>query len=186
MDNIKVAYLSGILKGDGCIDRVNTNPRFVVDTTSQAFAQEIAKALISLKFMPRFSRNHHVRKWAHLKKIYYYDIKSYRMSCTIPKFFASNLVNFSSSSREEKIEFIKGIFQSEGTMRTHIYPNRRICYMIRIYNKNISLLRKFKIMISEFGIKMILREYNNHIPFLDNQNKNDFNKFKKIFGEKIK
>ncbi|OLD11409.1 MAG: hypothetical protein AUI50_06820 [Crenarchaeota archaeon 13_1_40CM_2_52_14] len=58
-----IAYLAGVLKGDGYLYRGQTGrPRFQVETMSANFAEKIAGALRAMGYVPRIARYRHSRK----------------------------------------------------------------------------------------------------------------------------
>jgi Uri superfamily endonuclease len=183
MNNI--AYLAGVLKGDGYLYRGQSGrPRFQVETTSGNFAQKIARALEAMGYATRIARYRHRRTWIHPKKTYHYDYLPYSVRVTLSYKSADTLQNFEPSTLGDKKSFVTGFFESEGTARRQVYHNR-ICYRIAIYNRELSLLRRVQQFVAAFGLEMKLRDYDSRVPFLELQDRAGFNKFLTTFGEKV-
>ena len=161
-----IAYLAGVLKGDGYLYRGKTGrPRFQVETMSKNFAEKIAGALRAMGYVPRIARYRHSRTWIHPNKTYHYDYLPYLVRVTLPYEAADTLQNFEPNTLEDKKSFVTGFFESEGTARRQVYHNR-ICYRIAIYIKELSLLQRVQQFVATFGLEMKLRNYDSRVPFL--------------------
>src|SRR5438309_12061522 len=80
-----IAYLAGVLKGDGYLYRGKTGRRrFQVETMSKNFAEKIAGALRAMGYVPRIARYRHSRTWIHPNKTYDYDYLPYLVRVTLP------------------------------------------------------------------------------------------------------
>jgi intein/homing endonuclease len=179
-----IAYLAGVLKGDGYLYRGQTGrPRFQVEITSKNFAEKIAGVLGAMGYVPRIARYRHSRTWIHPSKTYHYDYLPYLVRVTLPYEAADTLQSFEPNTLDEKRSFVTGFFESEGTARMQVYHNR-ICYRVAIYNKEVSLLRRVQQFVAAFGLEMKLRNYYSRVPFLELQNRAGFNKFLATFGGK--
>src|SRR3989449_11621334 len=123
-----IAYLAGVLKGDGHLDRGQTGrPRFQVETMSKNFAEKIAGALRAMGYMPRIAKYRHSRTWIHPNKTYHYDYLPYLVRVTLPSEAADPLQNFEPNTLEDKKSFVTGFFESEGTARGLGQHNRILC-----------------------------------------------------------
>ena len=168
-----IAYLAGVLKGDGYLYRGQTGrPRFQVETTSKNFAEKIAGVLGAMGYVPRIAKYRHSRTWIHPNKTYHYDYLPYLVRVTLPYEAADTLQDFEPSTLDEKRSFVTGFFESEGTAR------------MQVYHKEVSLLHRVQQFVATFGLEMKLRNYESRVPFLELQNRAGFNKFLATFGGK--
>ena len=179
-----IAYLAGVLKGDGYLYRGRTGrPRFQVETMSKNLAEKIAGMLGAMGYVPRIRRYRHRRTWIHPNKTYHHNYLPYLVRVTLPYEAADALQSFEPITLDKKRSFVTGFFESEGTARMQVYHNR-ICYRVAIYNKEVSFLRRVRQFVATFGLEMKLRKYNSRLPFLELQNRAGFKKFLSTFGGK--
>jgi intein/homing endonuclease len=184
-----LAYIKGVMDGDGWIDRGNQHrvghgickPRLSLYVVSKKFADTFSEALTHIGLTPRreerdTTRTFEGRTWAN---------HVYMVRATCPECLIQELSSLKIENRDEKIGYIKGFFQSEGTARTQKYPTRT-CYSIRMYNKNTTLLAKIKGWLSTLGFIVVLRDYPYHVAFLEIQSKAGYENFLETFGGKQK
>ncbi len=175
-----VGYLAGVLKGDGYIQRRNGHsPRLHIDTISKKFTNNIYRAEKEAGLRPRVNKYERQSRFGK----YEWRCRYYSIRVTIPESFAVLLENFDPYTREEKIGFVRGVFDSEGSAGKKKY-NGVIYHTIRIFNENIELLEKLSKIICDFGIEMKLyrRPKGSCIAV---QTKEGFERFLEVFGGKF-
>lgn len=174
-----LAYIKGVLNGDGYIDWSNKNPRICLDTVDKNFAKKFAKVLENINLTPRITKR--VRK--HICNGYNYITYYIVIRATSSLSFLKFLTSMKLETKKEKIGFISGMFDSEGCLYIKKYQNRT-CYNWVIANSNVGLLKFLINILKELEIKTTLRVYPNCIPYIQIQNKMTINKIMKILGGK--
>jgi len=184
-----IAYIKGVLDGDACIEReAKHRPRIVLAVKSRTFAEKFKDALIHLGLSPYITEQHRMRTF---NGYTFRDDKFYcRARCDEEKI--SLIQNIPLKTSEEKISYLTGFFDSEGSYysaQQYIFSNGKKVKngtqkRIDITNKNKSLLKKCQAILKELGIYSKIYEYPNRALQLVISRHLDFDRFFGIFGSK--
>jgi len=150
-----MAYVKGVLDGDGCIEREPKHrPRIVLGVKSRIFATKFKYALKCLGLSPYINETSRIKIFdGYLCDDYRIYVRTRCEEKTI-----SLIQKIPLKSREEKISYITGFYDSEGNFHIKKYP-KRTCYSISIYNSDLEKLQRAKNLLEEIGIPMKLRNY---------------------------
>lgn len=174
------AYLKGVLDGDGFIDRkmigLVTKSNFFIRNFQSALNKEgietnihdfkITKSTLGDRVLKTTSTFHRIRK-------------------VIPKELFTKILGFEAKTKDEKINYIRGFYQSEGC-----YCNYKGKYFyINFTNKNKALLKIIAQFLSDLGIKISgiyhreckAEHWDNWQLYIYRQG--EIEKFKQIIGE---
>ena len=193
-----LGYVLGAVVGDGCMymyrDKRGSTHYFVeLETADYNFAMRFAESLKAIlgrepliQERTRFKMNPHgkyhfgkyIRVRVSSKNLYerLQEMKGHVLNGKIPI-----------HDREFIVGFLKGLFDAEGSLSIDKYPNR-VCYNLRIYNKNLKLLELVMKLLYELGIKKVyLRNYQKGrlVPFLEIQDRDEIAKFQTIVNGAI-
>lgn len=182
------AYILGVLCGDGFL---TTNYRFGLEVCDLDFAEEFARCLnevynLNPKIKEKIRNKTNFGKakkqysvvissknvWLDLIK--YSDFKT--KSWIIPKIIKNTDINILSN-------FIKGIFDSEGTIR---FRRNGYCYLQVCSGNDNSLLDLKNILENKFGINMKIKYNNNGVIILYTAKYKYIKLFADCIGFKIK
>lgn len=163
-----MAYLRGIMDGDGYVNRVNANPRLELSVTSKDFATAFSNTLVMANLTPRWVErdrmyNFNGYKWSS----HYYIVRA-----TCKELFVQDLMNLDILSDENKLSYLIGFFQAEGCFRIQKYPDRQ-CWNWHITNKDLSKLRAIRSILDTLGIKSGLITKKDGISMLYVQRRTD-------------
>jgi intein-encoded DNA endonuclease-like protein len=162
-----IAYIKGVLDGDACIEReAKHRPRIVLAVKSRIFADKFRDALKCIGLLPYITEQHRMRTFnGHTFK----DDKFFvRARCD--ENMISAIQNYHLTSYEEKVSYLTGFFDAEGSFYIKRYLNRT-CYHLQISNSDIAKLERAKKILEEIGISTKLRNYASHIPYVHTQKK---------------
>jgi intein-encoded DNA endonuclease-like protein len=179
MNGLGLAYIKGVLDGDGYVDWSNTNPRLCLQTTSEANAKEFYEALMAIGLTPHLTTRSRYHKnvlgkysfWSH-----YYVVRA-----TCKPSLIEIIKQHEPTTNKEKVEYIRGFYVSEGSLYIKRYPNR-VCYNLTITNRDIDQLTKIQKILKGFGINSTIRCYRKHMPYLQIQNRIGIQKFLQLIG----
>lgn len=196
----ELAYLIGILNGDGSLNiKKGKNYCYKLSVKDKDFAINFKN---TIKKWCSLECCFYKRKDTYHKQGFYYEVmlNSKKVIPILSKFYISKnkkralkeIKYFINLKKEYKIEFLKGFFDSEGS----IYKNKRILF----FNKNKNLLNFCSELLEELKIKtkIYLRKVKERkirnktilIPteifVLNIQSKKDIIKFCQIFNSSIK
>jgi len=152
-------YVIGVVLGDGCLYKYNSNYSIILETTNPMFANRFKNAIESLcGKKSQFKTKTRTRVWNRGKKTYEYSFDVYRVEMYSKLWF--NIIgnikerilndNFCPMDKDFCRGIIKGFFDSEGYYAVYKYPWKKIVF----YNKNIVLLNFIKSLLSSFGISV--------------------------------
>lgn len=174
---VALAYIKGVLDGDGYIDYGGINPRLCLETTCWDNAKNFSEALKIFNLTPRQTERDRIIYSKHprfKKRSYHIHVFVVRATCKLK--FIRLIESEKFLTEEEKIAYIRGFYESEGWLSIDRYPNR-ICYDLCIKNSNKDYLRNIQNMLSDLGIKVTIREYPNLVPYLQTQQLRNIQKF---------
>ena len=171
---MSLAYIRGVLDGDGYIDKGNINPRLALDTKSEEFAERFFIALKKIGLSPYMNERNRTRRNFNG---YTFDAHHFIVRATSPPQLVDKIKNLPIRSKKEKKEYLRGIFDSEGSYSVTRYADRT-CYYLKNTNADIDLLRKIQRILTDFGIQTKVRISSSRTPYLDCSRKKNI---KKIF-----
>jgi len=166
-----IAYVRGVLDGDGFVDMYHPNPRLGLETISKGFAEAFSGALNKIGYIPRLSERDRTRT----SNGYTWSWHSYQIRATCNNFFMEELMNLNVLPEENKLSYLIGFFQSEGCFRIHKYPKRE-CWIWHITNKDLTRLKIIQSILNSFGIKSGLITKKDGISMLYVQRRIDITK----------
>lgn len=112
-----IAYICGVLDGDGSVDRGNVSPRLRLDVTDKAFALRFLNVLRSLGLSPYL--NHYTRRYKNLNysmfQKYDFVVHYYIVRATCSESLIKKLKNALLVTVEEKKSYLIGFYDSEGS-----------------------------------------------------------------------
>ena len=140
-----LAYILGVLYGDGCVDNRNS---IRLSVRSRPFAESFAKALteINLLCSVRDEIRSSRAKWGAGKMFYQVTVMSKKFSDWF-KILTFTQIETQLNSHELMNQFIRGMYESEGTLSFI----RRTWYQIIIVNTNYSLMVLIKTLLEKLG-----------------------------------
>jgi len=169
-----LAYIKGVLDGDGYIDYGSKNLRLCLDTKSKEFVDKFINILKTLGLSPRLTER---RRTRHNFNGYTFPSHHFIARATCNDRFLYKLQNGKCFSRNEKIKYIEGLTDSEGYYR---YFPKNYFHSFIIGNKNLSILQKILRFLNDLGIKSTIYNYKSQgIPSLHIHNKTNIEKLKK-------
>jgi intein-encoded DNA endonuclease-like protein len=132
----ELAYILGVLKGDGSVWYNPANRGYIarLKTSSCVFAQSFANALKQIGLNPSFR----------FKKYWYVDVRSKAIYGWYKNLSTEKLTSF---AEKFKVDFIRGFYESEGLMWRNINGG----YYIGMWNKNLKSLLLVKDLLKELG-----------------------------------
>jgi len=160
MDRIALAYLKGVLDGDGWIDWfINNprNPRLCLRVKSQHFAFEFMDALKIIELKPRLNEEVQRHKHKNHPRFQKYDFTThfFVVRATAKPDIIKHIQGFKPLTKAEKASYLKGLYDSDGcyvaTPRTH---------KLELCNSNRILLWISKGYLAELGVKSHIYDLN--------------------------
>lgn len=132
----ELAYILGVLKGDGSVWHSPSNRGYVIHlkTSSYFFAQSFTNALKQIGLNPSFRFNKYWHVNANSKTFYEW-------------FKKLSLEELKSYTKNFQADFIRGFYESEGLM----WQNKNSGYCLGLWNKNLELLSLAKDLLRELG-----------------------------------
>lgn len=185
----QLAYAKGVLDGDGYIDNQVHNRRICLETTERKFATKFSASLESLNLKPKTTeRTRYMRTLGIFS--HFYTVRTSVSSDELERIMLMN-----PSSIDEKISWLCGFYDSEGTLSITRYPSR-ICYNWSISNTNTELIKTLKSVLGDLGIsydyrctrretRVGLRHYHLTVHRVQVQNKVGVSKLLAIMGAKF-
>lgn len=191
-DREAIAYLKGIMEGDGYYDFHNKNPRIGLDTVSKDFALDFKQVLEKLGLKPSWyetvrennSKHSRFRKYSFVSHVF-------TVRATVSPEFVRYLNNFEPTSKYEKVQFIKGFYQSEGCYVEHQVFRKGVSGRVKngikrcvqIHNMDMLKLKKVQRLLDEFGISSkIYHPPSRNCPFLMFQGLKKTSTFLELLG----
>lgn len=173
----EIAYVKGVLDGDGWIDQWSRNSRLCLEVKDEWFAKEFFDALKRLGLSPYTSERDRVRSF----NGYTFSSHMIRVRATVDRELVKRIGVFEPVTDEEKRAYVRGFFDSEGCFK--VYTGFRLRngryyertdYNLKISNQNLLLLTKIQTILSEFGVDMTIRNYSHdtcaHLQTQDQKN----------------
>jgi len=143
-----LAYVVGVILGDGYANNVGTNYRVMLNVRSVEFANSFSSALARLGFRPKVYRILGKKGRYSNKEFYVCQANSAKF---VRWFRRSSLADIEKRillTNQFKIKFLKGIYESEGSLSWR--PNLRN-YHIYISNTDYELICLVKNLLNELG-----------------------------------
>ena len=142
------AYISGVLTGDGYVDRWNTNPRIKLSVTTKEFADLFSDQIASIGLIPR--RGEYDQHTKGHKTKYFSHFYSVTATCSESKL--DEIQNVDTKVGSNGIDWLLGLFHSDGTLRVQHYENRD-CWSWSIAKGNVGKLEKAQSVLASLGVK---------------------------------
>lgn len=144
----ELGYIRGVLIGDGyvSIKRSGTKGYVGLEVKDKDFAQTFCDRLEKWSGMKaRFSFNKN-------KGLYTVKLFSLRAAEFLKDFNILDLIN---ANEEVKVNFLRGIFDSEGNVSgSNLNMPRRSTRFVALYNTDEELIRLVKVLLESLGIKV--------------------------------
>ena len=148
MNNL--AYIRGVMDGDGCVEQRKKSVTLRVIVTSHNFATAIFNAFIDIGLAPSCSERDQISSYnGYTWSNHLYDVKA---NCKEPCGLLQLIAQLDVTSSSNKLDYLIGFFQAEGCFRIQKYPNRE-CWMWQITNKDLSKLHAVQSILASLGIK---------------------------------
>jgi intein-encoded DNA endonuclease-like protein len=171
-----LAYVKGVMEGDGSIDRGNQNrpkhgpgkPRLRLEVTSKKFAASFSEALARLNLIPKSYGQDRLT----MLKGYACRNHTYTVRATCGEALLDELASLNVEDVNLGLDYIKGFFESEGHFRVTYYSHRE-CWQWKITNKDLAKLARIKRILSLIGIKSTIYMYANGVHILQIQRRSD-------------
>jgi len=189
MDTHALAYLKGVLDGDGYIDRSRHNPRLCLTATNKGFVQRFASMLKFLGLVPRLTEKrerHNHKKHIRFQK---YDFECALLCCraTCSPEVIDLLKNFEPLTDLEKRYYLKGFYDSEGSSCSsqnftiwkttgHKVKNGHK-HEVRFTNKDVRKLQRIHEILNHFGINSKIYNSTHYVSYLAFYKKEHYLKF---------
>jgi hypothetical protein len=173
-DCFELGYVLGVICGDGNLTKYSVRLNCIDRDFAEFFKQQIEKwSKMRCKKQILISKN---SRW---KNQFFVQLNSKEVVNFLKNFNLKNLVN---SSKEMKIGFLKGFFDSEGTIYIIGYTRT-----IEVCNANLHYLKICKILLEQLGIRTrnLRKGIRAYKLTLQNSQEN-FKKFKDKIGFSIK
>ncbi|PIZ89015.1 MAG: hypothetical protein COX90_01440 [Candidatus Nealsonbacteria bacterium CG_4_10_14_0_2_um_filter_38_17] len=147
-----LAYLLGTLKGDGYVNYSKKYNRYIIglQNTKLKFCKEFFNVLRAINLNPSLGQNKKI-KGVGKHKLYFVVANSQVFYRWYKKLSLPKLKRLLSTKRM-KISFIKGFYESEGT----IFKRKDKKYHLAFINTNGNLLRVVKTLLNEIGFNLNL------------------------------
>jgi intein-encoded DNA endonuclease-like protein len=174
-----LAYVLGVLKGDGCaFIRKDGNGEIVLTVSQRKFADSFSKALLRIGLNPHIKEGK-MKGWG---KKQAFIVTAY--SKTFVEWYKNlNLTIETFTMEKSVIAFIKGFYESEG----NIYKPKRCRFpMLSMFNSNRNLVKLVQQLLSKIGIHSCLYRCRNGVYRLQVHRKNDSLKFLTLIKPVIK
>jgi intein/homing endonuclease len=169
----ELAYIKGVMDGDGYIDRHQTVPSLVLDVTSKPFADRFAEALGSQGLNIRRTEHNRTNTF----NGYTFTSHFYRVRAKCSEDFIANMN--SPATFEGNLAWLIGFFQAEGCRRVQKYPDRE-CHIWHITNKDKEKLSKVQSILQRLGIKSAIYTKKDGISMLCVQRRTDIEKLEAL------
>jgi len=144
----ELAYVLGVLLGDGTVSSVEPRHRFVIELLAKDydFVREFSRCLALVLNKP-FKEP--ARKWVRHRSKYYWYVTYYSKAFYLwyKSLDLNNLRKYVEYDKHTVKAFLRGIFDSDGTY-TYITTRRRS--VIKLYNTNLELMRYIQHLLSEY------------------------------------
>jgi len=167
--NKDLAYILGILKGDGCVYKINNSYKVTLDITDKRIALSFMDALRKINLNPHMLEINPSNGIGKRKK-YVVNACSIKFGSWYEQLNIKELRELL-REKEEVIGFIKGFYESEGCISKSksrvITDKKRYEYdttTISISNTNLELINLLEYLINKLGIKFSLNG-----PYENNQ-----------------
>jgi len=149
-----LGYLTGVMLGDGYLDKHKSHYAIRLETTDKRFAERFKESLSRLSenkiFLYVWDRNTHI--YTRYYSMHYYCVKNYdkKLFSKLQELKELFLISKCNFDIDFMLSLLIGFYESEGCYCN--YKNNY--YYISFTNKNKNLLDKISAILSKFGIQI--------------------------------
>ena len=162
--NEDLAYVLGVLKGDGCVGKYKRRGRrnsydymIQLNTADETFALSFARALQRIGIKSHIDKN----RWFHVEARSRKFVEWYR------SLFIDDIERLLDNDRNAIRGFIRGFYESEGIAYVRNKRMKKAAYTetdIHMYNTDLSLVLLVQRLLLKLGFKFSIRAAMNHNP----------------------
>jgi len=148
MNRKELAYLKGVMDGDGFVDDSNKNPRICLGVVNEGFAMRFSEALKAFGLIPRHTERtqKNVHKDHPRFRKYNFTSHFFYVRTTCKPEFIKLVRQFLPKTKGEKKLYIKGLYDSDGSFN----QKKRT---LALGNKKVILLENAMRYLKDLGIK---------------------------------
>lgn len=186
---IPMAYIRGVLDGDAWADERGKQTTLIgLGTVSETFTKKFGNCLAEIGLIPRYREKDDHLTYKGQDRISH----MFLVTALCTKEVAQKITMYPLNTAEERLDYLIGFFQAEGSSskirrsrnrhdsRGYIWHSNEERWTWKITNGVISRLELAQTILKEMAIKSTIRHYPPHVPFLDVQKKTDIRKLENL------
>lgn len=149
-----LAYVLGVIHGDGCLSKCHHQYAIILHVKDECFARTFANSLEKLKFHSNVytSKNYRTNTMIYRAVVYSKQLYEWFKSLNLPE--TKKLLK----TRGMKQKFIRGFYDSEGSLSIDKYGNRKPQIVMGVTNKKLIKFVKSLLEDLDFSPKLFKRK----------------------------